>query len=51
MLGGHPFIFQVLLFDVAGLDVVVLFDHRCKCDDDKVLLKSLPTMVGNDLSL
>jgi hypothetical protein len=24
MSGGHPFIFQVLLFDVAGLDVVVL---------------------------
>lgn len=24
MLVGHPFIFQVLLFDVAGLDVVVL---------------------------
>jgi len=21
---GHPFIFKVLLFDVAGLDVVVL---------------------------
>jgi hypothetical protein len=23
MSGGHPFIFQVLLFDVAGLDVVL----------------------------